>query len=264
MKKTIPFILLISLSVASFACSIFTYVGNDHVYFCGNEDWSSTDPAFITVPAEKDDYGVILMGWKSYLPRYPQAGVNSEGLCFDWASVPSQSHKNITSKQNLSVNDTLLILQKCATVSEVISFLEDYNFPNLASEHIMFTDRTGMSCVIEYTNEERKVITSDKGQYITNFNLTDKEKGWYPCDRFSKLEAALKPTQDTKNASTKKVLHLADLEALLDDVHQINPYATQYSYIVDLTEMKFYFYKFADFENKDAYNIEDLLKTKHN
>lgn len=255
MKKSIVCFLLLSVFTLSiFPCSIFKYVSGKSIYFCGNEDWRATDPAYTVIPSSKDSYGVLLLGWKSYLPKYPQAGVNSEGLCFDWASVSPQEYIADSTKENLSVDDTLLILQKCSNVSEVLSFLEHYTFSNLASEHLMFADKSGSSCIIEFTKGTRKIISSSENQYITNFNLTDKETGWYPCDRFVKLESKLHQT----NTDYSRF----DLEQILYSVHSEGAFPTVYSYIIDLTSMKIYLYNDYNFISFKSYKIEDLVKKR--
>ena len=155
MNKMIFTIILCSIEVLTvFPCSIFTYKIGSTTFFCGNEDWTAKDPAILTIKPENNKYGVVLFGWDSYLPNYPQAGVNSEGLCFDWATVPGQRFEYVNGKSILNINDMVTILKECKTVNEAIEYISRYNFPHIAEEHLMLTDKSGDSCVIEYTRGE--------------------------------------------------------------------------------------------------------------
>lgn len=233
-----------------FPCSIFTYKIGSTVFFCGNEDWTAKDPAILTIKPENNEYGVVLLGWNSYLPNYPQAGVNSEGLGFDWASVPGQKFIPLKGKSDLDINDTVSILKKCKTINEVIEYIDKFNFPHIAEEHIMFTDKTGASCVIEYTKGEKRIIKSSSVQYIMNFNLTDKEAGWYPCQRYETL---------SKTFSESK-LEFGDLVKTLDAVHQEGTYQTIYSYIINLSTMKISVFYNHDFSKSRDFSIRKILE----
>jgi len=251
MKKLCIFILLVN-SFALFPCSIFTYVDGSDIYFCGNEDWMYKNPSLLCVPSEEDEYGVLLLGWDTLLPSYPQAGVNSFGLCFDWASVPAQKYTLEKDKQYLNSNDTIRILKKCRTVDEAVDFIKKANFPHIAEEHIMFADRSGNSCVIEFTKGELKVIKSSCTQYITNFNITGKEAGWYPCSRYETLSRMLCNTG----------LKHQNLVNVLDAVHQEGEYPTVYSYIMNLSKMTITLFYNHDYSKSKEYSIAALIRNR--
>jgi choloylglycine hydrolase len=233
-----------------FPCSIFTYKIGPSVFFCGNEDWTAKDPAIITIKPKNNEYGVLLFGWDSYLPNYPQAGVNSEGLCFDWATVPGQKFFPINGKSNLDINDTITILKNCKNINEAIEYINKYNFPHIAEEHLILTDKTGSSCVIEYTKGKQQIIRSNSTQYITNFNLTDKEAGWYPCKRYDTLA----------NTLSSSKLQINDLVKALDAVHQEGTYQTIYSYIINLSSMTINIFYNHDYSKNKEILIKDILE----
>lgn len=251
MKQLLIIILLCQTILAS-PCSIFKYKTGEYVYFCGNEDWTAKDPALIAIKQQKNDYGLVLLGWKSYLPDYPQAGINSEGLCFDWAAVPAQKYEFVKGKADLTINSTIEILKKCKNITEVLAYLNKYNFSHLAEEHIIFTDRYGDSCVIEYTKGKQRIVqTKSHAQFITNFNLTDKEAGWYPCARYSKLEVTLKKENLSEN----------NLIEALASVHQEGDYPTIYSYVFDLHELKLKVFYNHIYNKYQEYKLQELIKT---
>lgn len=253
MRKQILFAVLCIIlfqSVKIFSCSIFKYIDTDGVvYFCGNEDWSATDPAIMTMKPDGKSLGVILFGWQRYLPNYPQAGINSEGLCFDWATVPSQSYIFEKGKEDLNVNSLIEILRKCRTVDDAVAYIEKHNFSHLAQEHLMLADRTGKSCVIEFTNGTRKIIRENgRVQFITNFNLSDREKGWYPCERYAKMEKYFNDS-NVRFQATK----------ILDDIHQEGTYPTIYSYVFNLTNMDITIYYNHNFHAPKEYKVSKLI-----
>jgi hypothetical protein len=250
MVKRLLALLFFAQSLALYPCSIFKYVADGQVFFCGNEDWSATDPALTTIPPVGGKYGLVLLGWKSYLPRYPQAGVNSEGLSFDWATVPPQRYSATPGKENLDIDSTIEILKTCKNVDEVIAIIGKRNFSHLAEEHLIFADRTGKSCVFEYTKGSLKVIQdTSRAQHITNFNLSDKESGWYPCERYARLERSLKD----------KTVRADRLPEILNAVHQEGTYPTIYSYIFNLTSNEITLFHKHDYSKYQKFDVGTLI-----
>jgi hypothetical protein len=253
MRRAIIFILLISLaSIAPVAaCSICAYSVDGRAYFCGNEDWSATDPAMRSYPASKGSYGYLLLGWASYLPSYAQAGINSEGLCFDWAMVPAQIYASNPGRPQLTIDFPVEALRRCKDLGELLRFIEGKDIHHIAEEHLMFADKSGRSCVIEYANGGLRVIEGSGGtQYVTNFLLSNPSLGGFPCARYSRMETFFRAEGDKSSA----------LASLLDAVHQEGAYPTIYSYVFDLSAGKLTLYYKHDFRKPAAYELSSLLK----
>lgn len=250
MRVVFALILLASIAAVGDPCSIFKYTAEGRTYFCGNEDWTASDPAIQTVKARGSDNGYILLGWKSYLPRYVQAGINSRGLCFDWAAVPPQGYVRDSAKNDLTLDFTIDVLKRCATVDEVATYIRSYNIPHLAEEHIMFADRRGKSCVVEYAHSQLSIMETDsEHQFMTNFHLSDNALGWYPCDRYSRMQAFFAEKGN-------KELRLA---GLLDSIHQEGQYPTVYSYIFDLSRMQITIFHNHNYLVSKRFSLDDLL-----
>ncbi len=232
-------------------CSIFSCRTEAGTFFCGNEDWTATDPAFMTVPPRDGAYGYVAFGWASYLPDYVQAGINSEGLCFDWAVVPPQRFVSTPGKKPLPLDATVEILKTCATVAEALAFIEKNDFPNLANEHLFLADRKGSSCVVEYVRGQVRIVKGSAYLAATNFHLTDTSLGWYPCERYERITAGL-------SGETGKLVP-ADLVRLLDAAHQEGAYPTIYSYVFDLSRMKLTVFFRHDYTRSKEYLVADLL-----
>jgi len=252
MRRGLPlFALALVLSLPCFPCSVFSYREGARAYFCGNEDWSFTDPAFRSFPARKGSYAYLLLGWMSYLPSYPQAGVNSEGLCFDWAMVPQQSYSGDPSKESLAIDFTVDALRSCKDVGEFLAYIRGKEIPNLGQEHLMVADRSGRSCVIEYAKGHVALVEGDREyQCITNFCLTNPGLGGYPCARFSKLEAFFKEGGEKSGR----------LGEILNAAHQDGQYPTIYSYIFDLGAMRMTLFYNHDYSRKLEYSLAELFK----
>jgi hypothetical protein len=247
-------LLLLFGGVSAHPCSIFSCRTEAGAFFCGNEDWTATDPVFQTHPAAGSSYGYVAFGWASYMPSYVQAGINSEGLCFDWAVVPSQSFVAAPGKKKLGSDATIDILKTCATVDEALAFIERYNFPNLASEHLFLADRKGASCVVEYNHGKVRVVKGGAYLAATNFHLSDTALGWYPCERYEKIDRGL-------SGETGKLLP-RDLVRLLDAAHQEGEYPTIYSYVFDLTRLRMTVFHKHDFSKGAEYAVADLLASE--
>jgi hypothetical protein len=234
--------LLLATSGGAFPCSIFKYVVEGRTYFCGNEDWTARDPAINTYKARGNEYGYVVFGWRSFLPRYIQAGINAKGLCFDWAAVPPQRYRRDPDKRDLSMDFTVEMVKSCATVAEAIDFVKRYNIPHFAEEHLMLADATGRSCVIEYNHSRLRIIT--------NFHLSDPALGWHPCDRFAKMESFFHEAGNKEDR----------LVQLLDSVHQEGRYPTVYSYVFDLAGKEITVFLDHDYRVKRTYLLDELVE----
>jgi hypothetical protein len=252
MRRIVPILaLMLAIPGGAFPCSIFRYTVDGRTYFCGNEDWTARDPAINTYKAKGNDYGYVLFGWRSFLPRYVQAGINSKGLCFDWAAVPPQRYVRDNHKKDLTLDFTIEMLKKCATVAEAMDYIEGYNIDHFAEEHLMLADGRGNSCVVEYNHSRLRIIRDDsKAQFITNFHLSDPSLGWYPCDRYAKMEAFFKGDGNKENR----------LVQLLDGIHQEKQYPTVYSYVFDLNSMQITIFLNYNYRVKRTYALDELLE----
>ncbi len=155
-----------------------------------NEDWMYSCNSFMTVTApQKESYGRVCF----YNSSYVQGGMNERGLFYDGASCPNSTVPQISGKYELGMDLGEQVLSKCADVEEVIKMLEQSNIPSSFSDHLLFADASGKSAVFEWMQGQLHIIRKEQSyQLITNFWLTDKSLGNYPCSRFSTAEAVLK------------------------------------------------------------------------
>ncbi|NNG00552.1 MAG: linear amide C-N hydrolase [Desulfobacteraceae bacterium] len=220
----------------------------------GNEDWYNSNSSIKIVPASSGDFGYAVFGVSRYIDSHPQIGLNEKGLGVDWATIPQS--KFVHHPKRLPLITPLIpeLMKRCESVGDVIRFIEKYNIPHFAAEHLLVADRFGDAIVLEWHNETVQVVTTDKKyQLITNFNILAPSTGWYPCDRFSAGESILKAERG----------HLPSIEyiaMILDAMHSEGKFQTLYSYVFDLQKESIVLYNRFDFSRKTTLNLEDLLK----
>ena len=183
---------------AGFACSSFNVYNNDnHNLFGRNFDYGSS-PTFIIWTQPKTGYKSISFIHGKFIgindennmikdrllltPYAPMDGMNELGLAI---SVLLLSNKS-THQSNPGLTDITTsviirgILETCANLEEAINFFTRFNVHDAIegnSFHFMITDAQGDSAVIEYVNNEMKIIKSETIKnvnnylYVTNFYL---------------------------------------------------------------------------------------------
>ena len=204
---------------AGFDCSSFNVYNNDnHNLFGRNFDYGAS-PIFIIWTQPKIGYKSISFIHGKFIginnenniikdrlllaPYAPMDGMNELGLAI---SVLLLSNKS-THQSNPGLTDITTsviirgILDTCANVEEAINFFTKFNVHDTIegnSFHFMITDVQGDSVVIEYINNEMKIIKPDVKKnnnylYVTNFYLYpdrgDSSKMGY--DRYIILEEYL-------------------------------------------------------------------------
>jgi hypothetical protein len=246
------------LAQLSLACTIFYVQGQTTHYFASNEDWNMTDSVMQVIPGRDGKYGYVVFGWDSYLPRYPQGGLNEHGLALDWAALPPETFKADPSRKQLNSDLFYEILENCRNVAEAVRLMEVYNWPQFAEEHLLIADSLGNSSVIEW-HDGKYLILPKEGTYqvITNFRLSAPGSGWYPCNRFETVDGYLKSDSNQKP-------DLTVVRNLLDQAHQEGEYPTIYSYIADLKSLDLYLYYGHDYSKEYQYNLrQELVKGAH-
>jgi hypothetical protein len=121
------------------ACTMCTMSGGDTVLVGNNEDWRDPDTYVWFLPPESDFFGRLYFGFGN---RFPQGGMNDQGLCFDGFATP---YLAVTQSVNLPVYPGNLIdkaMRECSTVDEVVETFSRYNLEGLERAQLMFVDKT--------------------------------------------------------------------------------------------------------------------------
>jgi len=219
----------------SLACTIFVAQEGNATLVGNNEDFYPPGPTIWVRPATKGKYGWIGFGFEKDYPRYPQGGVNEQGLFFDWASLPKKRDVRFPSDRPFfNTYSPVKMLEQCATVAEAIALYSSYNERIFRRSHIIIADKHGDSAIIEWGKDELAIIPgTGRYQLLTNFNITDPElAGGFPCRRYTIADRML----------AQGDVSVERFAAILKAVHQRGRYRTQYSNIYDLKNGMIYVY----------------------
>lgn len=273
MKKGITWLLSLLLLLFSvnevFGCTVFNSNQNGQALVGNNEDWYLSGNAKVWfIPAKKHAYGRVCFGYPlkeaawylALLGNYPMGGMNDQGLFVDATLCPKTNAPKVSGKPLLLyVYDE--ILKRCATVEEAIKMAGECNFPfNLSGMHtqVMVVDRNGNSAVIQWVNNELKVIRKEKPfQVITNFWLSAPELGYYPCTRYEQANTMLGASNEHSVAYFTSILEKVAQYGKNKKGKEIG---TLYSNIYDLKQKIVVVYYKRNFTQEIRFNLADELK----
>lgn len=257
-----------------------------------NWDWKNLDVYVWFEPAEKDAYGCFFYGLKV---GYPSSGMNDQGLTISGALSPRSRINEIKGIKTVAtaldrIQLTYLIYRQCATVEDVIEKIKTINLKFLETGHILVTDRTGASVIVENDGqgnlilfyrdkpvkmvpdrETSKWVEQDAGplpphlqkktdyQVITNFlhsQLALKSRlGGYPSWRYDAAVRILENSATFTPEVIRDILKKTRLEA---------EYPTKLSTVYDLKTGDVSLYYLRNFRKAIRFNLEkELTKGKH-
>src|SRR5690606_14963206 len=127
------------------ACTIFVLTDANRTLFFGNEDYINTNTRLWFVPAGEGYYGCVYAGFDDGVG---QAGMNTEGLAFDWWAGGKSAYEPDPDLPRAVGSSSERMLETCATVEEAIAFYRAHAEPGFAQADILIADRTGASVVI--------------------------------------------------------------------------------------------------------------------
>ncbi len=252
-SKIFFIILIISLIFNNvfiiYGCTIFTKYNEDVVLVGNNEDWLYDYPSTMKIVKGNDKtYGRVWFGNSSYI----QGGMNEKGLFYDGAYCPETEVPFDENKKSLGMDLGDVVLSNCATVEEAVNFLKNYNIPSFFGDHILFVDSSGNSVVVEWLNNEMIVIkNSTNYQIATNFFLSDKTLGGYPCNRYEQAEDMLSSNEDVTPQLFTNILSKTKQDW--------GDGGTKYSNIYDLKQLQVYTYNKADFSKVTFIDLQQEL-----
>ncbi len=166
----------------SFACSAFnTRNGSGEPIMGRNFDYKESDCFVLWTHPEKG-YRSISTGTLNFMlygvkhirlekakrplrllsaPFVPMDGMNEKGLAIAVLEIKAKPTKQKTGKTPILTPIAIrAALDKCATVSEAVELFSQYDMHDLigVNYHYFISDRSGASVVIEYVNNEMRVI----------------------------------------------------------------------------------------------------------
>lgn len=128
-------------------CTVFTVSKGDRVFFGGNDDYNNPDSYYWVDAGDDRDYGVIWIG----TPGNVQQGVNEMGLAYDANGLPEvdmNPHRERIPWSGGITSPQMHILHECATVEEVIEWVQTHQvYPRMNGQK-QFADASGDAVLI--------------------------------------------------------------------------------------------------------------------
>ena len=235
-------------------CTIFTVSQGDRVFFGGNGDWINMDGNYYWVdPGDETHYGAIFFG----KPDNVQQGFNEKGLAYDSNGLPAApvtDHPGREPAYGGHNSYFIHILQACATVEEVIAWVQAHQWHESMHYQMHFADALGNAVVISAGPDGRVAFTrkpaGDGFLVSTNFNQANRNNGSYPCWRYDRARDRL---QEIIHSGTLTPERAA---SVLDAVHvESTTVWTVMSVLGNLPQGLVYVYLFHQFDAPIVLNV---------
>lgn len=246
-------VLMQSISVSSFACSMFVIKMNSKVMVGNNEDFWNQNSRMWFEQGDDKNFGVVYVGFDDF---WPQGAINEKGLVFDGFAMPYQEINNFAGKKPTEQEDFLhFIMRTCTTVNEVKNFFSQLDLRGMETSMFYFVDKSGKQLIVEGDSLE---IRNKSYDITSNF---------YPSQYDDLNDVTIKHYQKgRKLIESKQDTSVSFCASLLDSLHQETGWGggTLYSTLYDLNEGIIYLYFNHDFENVIKINVKDeLAKGNH-
>jgi choloylglycine hydrolase len=239
-------------------CTVFTVSKGDQVFFGGNDDYINPDSYYWVDPGIGKDYGAIWIGTRDNV----QQGVNEKGLAYDANGLPRIDVNPHREREPVPGDYTIYpirILHECATVEEVIHWVNTHQWHSYMHDQMQFADATGDAVILSAGADGEIVITrkppGDGFLVSTNFNVANPSNGDYPCQRYQTATKLL-----DQLVSQSGELTLQDAINVLDAVHiEGNSSWTIESMVADLPNGMVYLYYFYQYDKPVVLNVAEEI-----
>jgi hypothetical protein len=200
------------------ACTTFAAFGEGGNAILGrNFDWVNR-PSLLLFTDPPDGYASVSMVDGAYLgldteeaswadrvalldaPYWPFDGMNEMGLAVGIMAISRSRFDGNPQKVTInSLHVIRLLLDYAGDVDDAIALADDYNvdFGGGPPVHYLIADRSGNSAVIEFIDNEMRVVRNEgPWQVSTNFIISEErpEGASSPCWRYNKAYEALEQT----------------------------------------------------------------------
>ncbi len=244
----------------SSGCTVFTVSKGDQVFFGGNDDYINPDSYYWVDPGNGDNYGAIWIGTRDNV----QQGVNEKGLAYDANGLPrvdTNPHPERTPVSGGYSSYPIHILHECATVEEVINWVNAHQWHSYMHDQMHFADATGDAVIISARADGEIVFTrkppGDGFLVSTNFNVANPRNGSYPCQRYETATVQLEQLMSQDNDLT-----VQDAVNVLDAVHlegiDLSSWTIE-SMIADLPHGIVYLYYFYQYDTPVVLNVMEEI-----
>jgi hypothetical protein len=243
-------------------CTVLTVSQGNRVFFGGNDDYINRDSTYWVDPGSEARYGAsryraIYFGE----PDNVQQGFNEKGLAYDSNGLPPASVTSHPGRKPVYGGHSsyfIHILQECATVEEVIAWVQEHQWHEAMHYQMHFADATGDAVVISAGPDGKVAFTrkptGDGFLVSTNFNVANPSNGGYPCWRYSRAEEMLSEIQGQDDLTVERVA------SIMEAVHVEGPSGwTLYSVVADLRQRLVYVYFMFQYDAPIVLSIDEEI-----
>jgi hypothetical protein len=238
-------------------CTVVTVSQGHEVFFGGNDDYFNRDSTYWVDPGSAHHYGAIYFGERDNV----QQGFNEVGLAYDANGTPSApvtSHPGTKPAYGGHGSYLIQILQECATVEEVITWVQEHRWHETMHYQMHYADPSGDAVVIGVGSDGKLAFTrkpaGDSFLVSTNFNLANPASGGYPCWRYSRAQRMLSEIQSPDALSIERVA------SIMEAVHVEGPSGwTLYSLVADLRQRLVYIYFMFQYDAPVVLSIDEEI-----
>ena len=240
-------------------CTVFTISKGEQVFFGGNDDYIHPDSYYWVDPGDDQNYGAIWIGQ----PDNVQQGVNEQGLAYDANGLPRMDANPHSERIPVAGGYTsypIQVLHECATVEEVITWVNSHQWHSYMHDQMHFADATGDAVIISAGTDGEVVFTrktpGDGFLVSTNFNVAHPANGYgHPCWRYDRAQELLTQLVNEAGQLTAK-----EVTNVLDAVHLDGGASwTISSLLADLPNGVVYLYFFHQFDRPVVLNVEEEI-----
>ena len=168
--------------------------------------------------------------------------MNEKGLAVGVLLIDTKPTNQNTKKVDITTTTAIrLMLDRAKNVDEALELLSSYDMHSSANScyHFQICDASGKSVVVEYVDDEMKIVYPDKNyQCATNFLLTQPDAEFnFGQDRYQIIDEKLSSTNG--KLSNREAMQL--LSDCSQDAHKNNQgkiSKTQWSCVYDLKNKK--------------------------
>ncbi len=230
------FICSLLFSVQLYASTGFVIKSDSTVFVGKNQEGLESDTRVWIVPPATDKYGTVFFGFNK---AAPYSAMNDKGLVMEHFAgpLPDEDSASKVSDQNMFYND---IMVTCATVDDVLAYIEQAPVTVFNDRSVLFTDRAGNSILVKGQSATRM---TDYFKVFSNARQSGFMDGDEAVERGKLLEKMITDSQAIDIDRAREILAAAQ--------HDV----TQYSNVYDLAAGLIYVHHFQNF---DKYYLIDL------
>ena len=247
-----PFVIMDGVNEAGLAASI--------MHLPTENEWTEIEYRSPDSLDEKEKATAIIYDRPGFRPQRLDSKVKNGALAINTADrLCWRANKNFAVCQNEPGKKSIFhpvlmrkMLDFCADVGEAVELAKAFNVRSPLPDndyHIMLCDSSGSSVMLEWVNNELRVVPADHG---TNFYLSRPDHYGYGYDRDGILNAALLSSPEGMNPARV----MQTLEAAAQNPFK-NPEAalTQWSAVYDLEKKSLLLSVFLDYENLYSFEL---------